>query len=774
MSSALRLFKPTWLIGSYNYSSLDVSPHSDFFALACNQTLLIGLYRDLFSDAVPIKETATSSAFSTSAARLVLPQNGLTHVHLHHPINRVRFSPNGKYIACALESGIRVLRRVSNDFSKPETFPLPSACSFNGFPDISWSKCSSFLSGVDFNGSVVIWNVESKIITSSINCFDRPAKSIAFHPSGTLLSVQSDESGEAKLLSFSDSSLSILTTISVPFIVEDRQVPNVVESLIHGFSPDGKYLIHGNVYNGAHAVSLIQSKNDCLSSSPSDYDPSNQNLWYGFTYPVVCISWSPFLYSFSDSSSPVPIYACATRFTELIICRADSAVPLLVLEKLTWINDLVWLPSGLGVVFCSGVGHVGVVVFEDLDYWPIRIGHNHESMSVESLPSIVNPPQSTSNQKIVQSNQPLQIKSKKNSTIRIERMDSTQSKTTLETESRPNQSTLVPEKAQTTSINQPPIQSSIPPLSTLSSEINGILIEWKSVSSTHSLMTCSQSITQSINWSWLFSSLPAFLKFTGKFLIICDSLGLLQFFNVNGTPYLLAPIQTTGINFACISFINIFVITTDCKLLIFNTLEDNSIIFDCSVDVTALLAPRQGSKIVAVSRDDFGLSVSLCTFENFVYNFDSKIWVLTKSNVHVYSHLIGLEKSDNIDPILLSAANLFNTKLTGITPQQAEILDSIDLTFSEFRTGLFLKDSSKIFYWLPRVAQSLVTCGDVNRLSILIEQIILPSHLSTVLSCIGIDSRTLFNCIFEFIKENNATLKQQIISMFEGFDAFLS
>ncbi|KAL0215023.1 hypothetical protein P9112_007207 [Eukaryota sp. TZLM1-RC] len=719
----LNVFHPTWLVGTFTYASMDLSPLGDYFALGCHTHILIGIINDLKKD-IPTPKESTPSTSLITTTRVLFPQNGVCQQNLHYEVNKVRFSPNGQTIALALEGGIRTMSRSSTGFHRPEPLPNGSASQIPNFSDLSWNSSSTRVAGIAFDGSVSIWNVESKSLIASCSVFDTPAKSVSFHPSELYLSVQSDEAGLSKILDLTGvnelsvvENLPIKSELKIPFHIDGEFKSNAVESLTHGFSPDGKYLLYGNAYKGAFAMVLVHLTNPNPNPEVDWDDDTRVKLWYGVTAPVTCIVWSPVLYDFDDAKG-VAVFACATKYTEVMICRADQPTPLLKIEKLTYVCDMSWTVDGMGLSFCSAVGHVGLITFDCLDFWPSPRNHGRNLIDCERLPVITTQSNVRSGKRLSSSNNvgntEIQIKSKRNRKVSL----TTETGTTYSSTSpnhnpnpKPNQGSSIRMVTRSESRLSAPSTSAV-----LVSENGDLLIEASVFSSQYSLLKCNLKSQKSCVWKYLVPSAPQLLKSSSNHIALATVDGCISFFSMKGLRLPLPSIQTSGVCYLNINQTQVFIVSIDMYLLVFD-LQNSRV--DSRINISCLLSTRQSVSVVDVITVNQSIYVTLSSFESFMYNKNLNYWSRIADGLHVFSSLstaIPLSTAQKCKTLADLRSKCAQSKTGTNNSPEVELLDSLDFASSQLSSSLLCSNGEEVCFWATHLCKSLALLNDHSRL----------------------------------------------------------
>ncbi|KAL0235670.1 hypothetical protein GEMRC1_002252 [Eukaryota sp. GEM-RC1] len=431
-------------------------------------------------------------------------------------------------------------------------------------------------------------------------------------------------------------------------------------------------------------------------------------MWYGVTSPVCSVVFAPVLFNFPDTQN-VAVFAVATRFTEIIICRVDQPKPILIMEKLTYVSDLSWSTNGMALSFCSSVGHVGVIAFDDVEFWPIPQTSEDLAFSVdvEVFPKIVTfsngaQGQSSSSGQ-VNSLSLSSIKSKRNGKIKILSQSDVQ-------KGSPERSNVLLQRME---VPKPRnlINSTISSLQSqrlLSFEVGDYCVTAESVDTSHTLLKSVQKSQNQKMWKYLLPGSPVLLRCNDNFIVLALDDGTLNIFKFSSGCRVFIPIlQTSGVNY--ISFFEIFqvfAVTSDLRLF---HLDLNNLKIVQNVEISSLLSTRPSASVVSVTFQNENYIVSLSNFEKFVYCSDVKYWSKMSDNFHVFSNFFSQSEDDlRIDSLLKIRQAATETLKFSKYSAEFEILDSLDYCFLQIFSNFSTGDKETAFLWFQQLLKFAV------------------------------------------------------------------
>ncbi|KAI8365221.1 WD40-repeat-containing domain protein [Radiomyces spectabilis] len=355
------------------------------------------------------------------------------------PVNVVRFSPNGEYLASAGDDACIILWKIStqkdsgfamSDYSEFEKETWNVVQMFYGHNkeiyDLAWSPCGKYFITAAIDNTARVWSIAER---QSIHVFadhTHYVQGVAWDPEGQFVATQS-----------SDRSLAIYRYKQKPnahpqFTTCQRRHLKLDKSKIHtnkasvnemaaesnnsaairlyhdenlvsffrrlAFSPDGAMLITpaGLCKNTTETLSNRAPSQDSLTTNDQeDYQncayiyPRNTLLKHplcyvsNFTKPSIAIRWCPMLFQTRPSNKKslfmLPyrmVYAVATQ-DSVYIYDTQQTRPICAIRGMHFapITDIAWSHDGSMLMFSSADGYCSSVVFKQDE---LGISYQHQ------------------------------------------------------------------------------------------------------------------------------------------------------------------------------------------------------------------------------------------------------------------------------------------------------------------------------------------------------------------------------------------------------------
>ncbi|KAF7731912.1 hypothetical protein EC973_007743 [Apophysomyces ossiformis] len=327
------------------------------------------------------------------------------------PVNVVRFSPNGEYLASAGDDTSIILWKLSNvkestfgkeygDFEK-ETWSMVQM--FYGHNkeiyDLSWSPCGQYFITGSIDNTARVWSITER---KSIHVFadhTHYVQGVAWDPLGQYVATQSSDRSVAvyKCRQGTNGGLRFGSLRKHHKLDKKRilnatkqsaATPDISESAtgsyrILSFSPDGALLITpAGLYKDSDEPGTMEEQ---VSSDQEEFRncayvyPRNALLKHPIAYsneypkPSIAVRWSRVLYrkqgQEKSSLFVLPyrlVYVIATQ-DAIYVYDTQQARPLCVISGMHYasITDATWSPDGTILMFSSADGYCSAVVFAD-------------------------------------------------------------------------------------------------------------------------------------------------------------------------------------------------------------------------------------------------------------------------------------------------------------------------------------------------------------------------------------------------------------------------
>ncbi len=284
------------------------------------------------------------------------------------PVNVVRFSSSGKYLASGSDDGIAcifelrsgagggVLGGESNIENWRTRHILRGHSSH--VVDLGWSHDDTRIATASLDSTVGIWDVATGSRLATLRAHTSFVKGVAWDPVGTYLATMSEDRSVAV---WRTDDWSLVATVSAPF---ERMVTATFACRL-SWSPDGRYLLAGNSFQGAtHAAVAVPRES---WDKPEDY-----LLVSGHGGAVVATAFNPKLFRVPPLGGGPPseelsaVFAIGGQDKRVTVWASAANRPIFCGSRLfkSQVLDLAWTPDGMALLASSSDGTVACLQFE--------------------------------------------------------------------------------------------------------------------------------------------------------------------------------------------------------------------------------------------------------------------------------------------------------------------------------------------------------------------------------------------------------------------------
>jgi len=284
------------------------------------------------------------------------------------PVNVVRFSSSGKYLASGSDDGIGcifelrsgagggVLGGESNIENWRTRHILRGHSSH--IVDLGWSHDDTRIATASLDSTVGIWDAASGSRLATLRAHTSFVKGVAWDPVGTYLATMSEDRSVAV---WRTDDWSLVATISAPF---ERMVTATFACRL-SWSPDGRFLLAGNSFQGAtHAAVAVPRES---WDKPEDY-----LLVSGHGGAVVATSFNPKLFRVPPLGGGPPseelsaVFAIGGQDKRVTVWTSAANRPIFCGSRIfkSQVLDLAWTPDGMALFASSSDGTVACLQFE--------------------------------------------------------------------------------------------------------------------------------------------------------------------------------------------------------------------------------------------------------------------------------------------------------------------------------------------------------------------------------------------------------------------------
>ncbi|KAI9356688.1 WD40-repeat-containing domain protein [Pilaira anomala] len=334
------------------------------------------------------------------------------------PVNVVRFSPRGDYIASAGDDACIILWKLSllkeatfgSDYNEYEKETWSVVNMFYGHNkeiyDLAWSPCGNYFITASIDNTARVWSLSEKICIHVFADHTHYVQGVTWDPLGQYVATQSSDRSMAiykyrknqqgklvfgqcsrrfsridkgKIASTTTTTTTTLTKPEDPTITgsfrlyHDENLVSFFRRL--SFSPDGALLITPAGLN--KPIDELDENTDELSNCAYIY-PRNTILKHPIAFignypkPSIAIRWCPMFFQKrrnSSSAFALPyrmLYATASQ-DSVYIYDTQQSRPICAISGMHFapITDLAWSHDGSILMFSSADGYCSAVVFSD-------------------------------------------------------------------------------------------------------------------------------------------------------------------------------------------------------------------------------------------------------------------------------------------------------------------------------------------------------------------------------------------------------------------------
>jgi protein HIRA/HIR1 len=284
------------------------------------------------------------------------------------PVNVVRFSSSGKFLASGSDDGIGcifelrsgagggVLGGESNIENWRTRHILRGHSSH--IVDLGWSHDDTRIATASLDSTVGIWDAATGSRLATLRAHTSFVKGVAWDPVGTYLATMSEDRSVAV---WRTDDWSLVATIKTPF---ERMVTATFACRL-SWSPDGRFLIAGNSFQGAtHAAVAVPRES---WDKPEEY-----LLVSGHGGAVVATSFNPKLFRVPPLGGGPPseelsaIFAIGGQDKRVTVWASAANRPIFCGSRIfkSQVLDLAWTPDGMALFASSSDGTVACLQFE--------------------------------------------------------------------------------------------------------------------------------------------------------------------------------------------------------------------------------------------------------------------------------------------------------------------------------------------------------------------------------------------------------------------------
>ncbi|KAI9320969.1 WD40-repeat-containing domain protein [Dichotomocladium elegans] len=314
------------------------------------------------------------------------------------PVNVVRFSPSGEYLASAGDDSCIILWKRSataesafgRDYAEFEKETWSVVQMFHGHNkeiyDLAWSPCGQYFITASIDNTARVWSVSSRSAIHVFTDHTHYVQGVAWDPLGDYIATQSSDRSVAVYKCQRHSSNRLQFGSAKKHLKLNKSVDQTSIRLYHdenlitffrrlSFSPDGSFLV---TPAGIMPTSVDDSEEDSVMNCAFIY-PRNTIRKHPVAYtsnhnkPSIAIRWSHHPYELRPSKkanvfamSYRLIYAVASQ-EAVYIYDTQQAKPLCVISGMHFapITDVTWSHDGSILAFSSADGYCSAVVFND-------------------------------------------------------------------------------------------------------------------------------------------------------------------------------------------------------------------------------------------------------------------------------------------------------------------------------------------------------------------------------------------------------------------------
>ncbi|EAY15817.1 hypothetical protein TVAG_159900 [Trichomonas vaginalis G3] len=369
--ASLRFVFPKWLgHSSKPVSSIDIHPSGEFFATGG---------WDNFCKIWALKAISETKHETKTKLLAVLRDHT-------KPINCVRFSPDGKYLATGGDDGMVFLWQKVRCFGQPSTFGIPDSAlqpnhpvqrwqskSFTGhtgdITGVSWYPDSTKIASCSIDGIIYVWDIKSASKLFQYNTTTKMGvSSISIDPLGKFIAAQLLDG----TLDIYDHSTGFHSFFGEQF----RQPDQAMVSRIC-WTPDGSFVGVTSANSGGFVSPFFRRETFAFGF-----------MLEGHVAATCCISCPPYLFR-NKNGSYSSLMACGDKGGVISIWMiGDDTKPLVVLDGVSTstINDMAWTNDGHWLLVALDLNPVnrqgGIVAFD------LSNVHNLERVDNESMEEI--------------------------------------------------------------------------------------------------------------------------------------------------------------------------------------------------------------------------------------------------------------------------------------------------------------------------------------------------------------------------------------------------
>jgi len=284
------------------------------------------------------------------------------------PVNVVRFSPAGSRIASGSDDGVAcifdfrpgpgggVLGGETNVENWRTRHLLRGHASH--IVDLCWSPDGAYLATASLDSTAAIWDAWTGTRVATLTAHTSFVKGVAWDPVGTYLATQSEDKSMAV---WRADDWSLVARVKSPF----RQMVSTTYSCRVSWSPDGRFLLAGNSYQGAtHAAIAVPRE---AWNTPEKY-----LLVSGHGAAVVATAFCPKLFHVPPLGGGTPgeelsaLFALGSQDKRMTVWASGLHAPLFCGSRIfkLQVTDMAWTVDGCSLLAVSLDGTVACLQFE--------------------------------------------------------------------------------------------------------------------------------------------------------------------------------------------------------------------------------------------------------------------------------------------------------------------------------------------------------------------------------------------------------------------------
>ena len=281
------------------------------------------------------------------------------------PVNVVRFSKDGKFIASGADDNVVLVCELKpgegqasfGNSDRPNVENWRAVMHFrdhhNNIVDLAWSPDDSMIASCSLDNLIIVYDTKRGSKIASLSKHSSFVKGVCWDPIGRYLASQSDDKS---VIIWSIESWEPVRTIKDPFV-------KCVGSTFHlrlDWSPHGLYLIAANAWKEPCHTAVVVDRSKSWDCS--------YNI-VGHKSPVVTVRFNPklFVRGSTGESQGYPVVALGSQDKIITVWLLSSPRPIAILKHFfeSTAVDLSWSADGYTLFACSQDGTIAIFNFTD-------------------------------------------------------------------------------------------------------------------------------------------------------------------------------------------------------------------------------------------------------------------------------------------------------------------------------------------------------------------------------------------------------------------------